>query len=395
MRRLIVTMLAAAVLSPLAGAVPAGAAQAGRAAAASTLTGLGRSVAVSGSTVVAGAPQWEADRGEVYVYLRLGKSWSQQAVLRLARGTANYQFGASVAISGSTIVVGAPGVNGSRGLAYVYVRVGTSWHRQAVLSARKPQKNGSFGASVGISGSTAVVGAPGQNLAGQVMVFSRHGTTWSRPATLPGPARSFGPNNFGAAVAVSGSQAVVGWPYINADGSARVFGRASATIWNLEANLNEPATEPGNEFGLSVAISGAVIAVGAPGTGASGTAVIFTRSKGSWGKRLAPQGPGGASEFGASVAVSGSTVIVGAPAAAGADGDQGGAYLYQDVAHKWAAAASIPGQSPPTPLNNWFGIAVGISGGTVAIGAPGIGDGHGAVYIYVGSGHHWVKQATL
>jgi FG-GAP repeat protein len=392
-----VTMLATAALAPLACAVPAEAAHAEAAAAASTLTGIGTSVAISGSTVVAGAPSWESNRGEVYVYLRHGKSWTQQAVLRLARGTANYQFGAAVAISGSTIVVGAPGVNGYRGLSYVYVRKGTSWHRQAVLSAKKPQKNGSFGASVGISGSTAVVGAPGQNLAGQVMVFSRHGTTWSRPATLPGPARSFGGYSFGQAVAVSGSRAVVGWPYINASGLARVFSRASATIWNLEANLSEPVPEFGAAFGLSVAISGAVIAVGAPNSGTSGAAVIFTRSKGSWGERYAPQGFGGASQFGASVAVSGSTVIVGAPAenGGGTDDSQGDAHLYQDISHKWAPAASITGPSPSLLYDNLFGRSVGISGGTVAIGAPGVGNRHGAVYIYVGSGSHWVKQATL
>ncbi len=144
MRRLIVTILTAAVLSPLAlaGSASAATEQTG---AASAPTGLGASVAISGSTVVAGAPDWDNDRGEVSVYLRHGTAWKRQALLRLGRGTANYQFGASVAISGSTIVVGAPGANVNRGLAYVYVRTGTSWHRQAVLSAKKPEKNASFG----------------------------------------------------------------------------------------------------------------------------------------------------------------------------------------------------------------------------------------------------------
>ncbi len=81
--------------------------------------------------------------------------------------------------------------------------------------------------------------------------------------------------------------------------------------------------------------------------------------------------------------------------AGGTDTSQGDVYLFQDIAHRWAPAASMTGPSPSSVYDNGFGTSVGISGGTLAIGAPGIGDRRGAVYIYIGSGSHWVKQATL
>ena len=391
MRRPLVTMLAAAVMAPAAMAWPAAAATLSTAT--SPGADIGYSVAISGSTVVTGAPRWDNYRGEVYVFARHGAKWSQQAVLRLGRATTGWQFGVSVAISGSTIVVGANGANTSKGLAYVYIRKGTAWHRQAVLSA-KPQKDASFGAAVGIDGSTAVVGAPGENVAGEAMVFTRRGATWSKPVVLPGPGRSFGANEFGAAVAASGSQVAVGWPDIDATGYARVFVRQSASFWGQQAYLNGSTAVFGAAFGRSVAISGAVIAVGAPGgSPANGAAYIFTRSKGTWGKRAALQGFSTDSAFGASVGASGADVIVGAPA--GGSVGQGSAYVYLDSAHHWVQVASITGPGPQTLYNNEFGLSVAISDGTAAIGAPGVNSDHGGVYIYVRSGTRWVKQAQL
>jgi FG-GAP repeat len=393
MRRRCAAILAAAVTVPAMAAWPAAAAS--LSSAASPGADIGSSVAISGSTVVAGAPRWDNYRGEVVIYARRGVKWSQQAVLRLGRATTHWQFGVSVAISGSTVVVGANGANGSKGLAYVYIRNGTTWHRQAVLSVRS-QKGDSFGAAVGISGSTAVIGAPGQDVAGQVMVFTRHGTTWSRPVVLPGPGRSFGANEFGAAVAASGSQVAVGWPDINSTGTARVFVRASPAIWDQQAYLNGSTAVFGAAFGQSVAISGAVIAVGAPGgSPANGAAYIFTRSKGAWGKRAALEGFSADSLFGNSVGASGANVIVGAPHGGTAGQGQGAAYLYQDSAHKWGQVASISGPSPQTIYNNLFGLSVAISAGTAAIGAPGVNGDRGAVYVYIVAGMRWIEQAQL
>ncbi len=384
MKRLLAAMIAAAVMAT---AAMASAAAAAPLPPPSPGAYLGYSVAVSGSTVVAGAPQWDNYRGEVYVYVRHGAKWSQQALLRLGRATTGWQFGASVAISGSTIVVGASGANASRGLAYVYIRTGTRWHRQAVLRG-KSQKDASFGAAVGIAGSMAVVGAPGQSVAGAVLVFTRHGSTWSRPVYMPGPGPTSGAGEFGDAVSISGTKVAVGWPELNSVGTARVYVQVTPQLWYQQAYLNGAAAD--FHFGQSVAISGAVTVVGAPdGDPENSAAYIFTWSKGAWHQRAALHGFTTDSEFGNSVGASGATVIVGAPE--GGSAREGTAYLYQESGRKWGQVASL---AAPNSDGDLFGLSGAISGGTAVVGAPDM-NGHGAVFVYVRSGTKWVQQAQL
>ena len=99
---------------------------------------------------------------------------AQQAYLKASNTGASDFFGASVAISGNTVVVGAygedsaaTGVNGNQadnsaidsGAAYVFVRSGSTWTQQAYLKASNTGASDFFGASVAISGDTVVVGA--------------------------------------------------------------------------------------------------------------------------------------------------------------------------------------------------------------------------------------------
>src|SRR5207253_708201 len=113
--------------------------------------------------------------GAAYVFVRNGTNWTQQAYLKASNSDREDFFGSSVAISGDTIVVGAPyedssasGVNGDQGnynfgvefgAAYVFVRNGTTWSQQAYLKASNPDVNDSFGYSVAICSNTVVVGA--------------------------------------------------------------------------------------------------------------------------------------------------------------------------------------------------------------------------------------------
>ena len=104
----------------------------------------GNSVAISGETVVVGAPLDDGaagpNQGSAYVFVRSGGVWSQQQKLLASDAAASDKFGNSVAISGETIVVGArfdAGAAGNaQGSAYVFVRSGgagassrSSWPR--------------------------------------------------------------------------------------------------------------------------------------------------------------------------------------------------------------------------------------------------------------------------
>jgi hypothetical protein len=82
----------------------------------------GLAVALSGSTAVVGAPFKNSETGAAYVFVRSGTTWSQQAKLTAAHRTANDEFGDSVALSGTTAVAGAPGANANAGAAYVFVK---------------------------------------------------------------------------------------------------------------------------------------------------------------------------------------------------------------------------------------------------------------------------------
>ena len=115
------------------------------------------------------------------MFAQSGTTWSRQA--RLTAGAKDREFGYSVAISDSTVVVGAPEA-GPDGMAYVFVHSGSTWSRQAQLTAADSAAT-DFGWSVAISGSTVVVGAPGKNvISGAAYVFVRTGNTWSRQAEL-------------------------------------------------------------------------------------------------------------------------------------------------------------------------------------------------------------------
>src|SRR5438552_15319286 len=101
----------------------------------------GFAVAISGDTLLMAAPLEDVepyvDVGSVYVYVRTGATWTQQALLTPNDPGANDEFGFAVALNGDTAVIGAPladTVNGANaGAAYVFVRNGTTWTQQAKL----------------------------------------------------------------------------------------------------------------------------------------------------------------------------------------------------------------------------------------------------------------------
>ena len=123
-----------------------------------------------------------------------------QAELTPADGAASDMFGYSVALSGGTALVGAYGHatagKACAGAAYVFVRSGTSWTQQAELTDPEAAANDQFGSSVALSGDTALVAAPGETaggLPGAAYVYVRSGTTWTQQAELTsaGPAYGF------------------------------------------------------------------------------------------------------------------------------------------------------------------------------------------------------------
>lgn len=283
----------------------------------------GCSVAVSGTTAVIGANALDKNAGAAYVYIRSGAIWRRQATLTDPAGGENDLFGSSVAVSGTTAVIGAYGVNKTRGAAYIYARSGGTWHLQAAFDDPSGHLSDEFGWSVTVSGATAVVGDPGRELsstehfAGAAFVYVRSGTAWRRQAAFYDPDAT-GADSFGMAVSLSGATAVIGANGTkNGRGAAYVYQR-SGTAWHRIARLAAPHPTDFSGFGGAVAVSGIRALIGDPLALLTlcGTAFEFTRSaKGTWHERARLVNPGcaGSDAFGSSVALSGTTALIGAP----------------------------------------------------------------------------------
>ena len=198
--------------------------------------GYGESVAVSGNTLVVGAPDamvGSNEQGAAYVFTESASGWTQTAKLTASDGAAYDRFGSSVAISGNTLVVGAPyatvGGVSDRGAAYVFTEPTSGWAGHVTESAKLTASDGAagdqFGSSVSISGNTVVVGAPDARAGsndeqGAAYVFTEPGSGWAsmtQSAELTASDGALG-DQFGASVAISGNTLVVGAPYATVGG---------------------------------------------------------------------------------------------------------------------------------------------------------------------------------
>ena len=309
----------------------------------------GESVAISGDTLLVGAHANDdagSNSGSAYVFTRIGNTWTEQQ--KLAGSDTGYDdnFGKSVAISGDTLVVGAyidDDDGSASGSAYVFTRSSTTWTQKKKLTASDAAAGDYFGESVAISGDTLVVGADRNDDAGgssgSAYVFTRSGTSWTEQQKLTASDAAAG-DYFGESVAISGDRVVVG-AYQDDDGgtssgSAYVFTRSGNT-WTQQAKLTAPDAAASDYFGKSVAISGDSVVVGAYGNddagSTSGSAYVFTRSGTTWTEQQKLTASDAAADdfFGRSVAISGDSVVVGAykDDDSGAT-DSGSVYVYDD-----------------------------------------------------------------
>ncbi len=342
----------------------------------------GSSVAISGTTLVVGSYAHANNAGRVYVFTRTSRAWKQVAELKGYDTVAGDSFGGSVATSGATVVVGAEALD----RAYVFTRTPTGWKQTAELKGSHSvgstltNTGDEFGTSVAISGTTIVVSAPVHaNYAGRAYVFTKTAAGWKQVAELKG-ANTISGDQFGTAVAISGRTAVVG-AYQAAGGAGRayVFTKTAAS-WKQVAELKGSDTVSNDDFGASVAVSGTTVVVGALGHAASaGRTYVFTATAAGWEQVADLKGSNTVvnDTFGYSVAISGTTLVVGA---AGDVGVAGQAYVFNKSTAGWRQVAELKGSD--TVINDVFGSSVATSGTTAFVGAVGHADFAGRVYVF-------------
>jgi len=308
----------------------------------------GESVSISGDTAIVGARGDDdngSNSGSAYVFVRdTAGVWTEQQKLLASDGAAGDYFGRSVSISGDTVIVGAywDDDNGtSSGSAYVFVRdTAGDWTEQQKLLASDGAASDYFGTSVSISGDIAIVGANGDDdnssNSGSVYVFVRDTAgVWTEQKLLASDGAAS--DGFGGSVSISGDTAIVGASGDDYNGSAYVFVRDTVGDWTEQKLLASDGVS-NDSFGVSVSISGDTTIVGAYNDDVnginSGSAYVFVRdTAGVWTEQKLLASDGAAYDnFGQSVSVSGDTAIVGAP---GGDdnnsSNSGSAYVYTNT----------------------------------------------------------------
>lgn len=353
----------------------------------------GYSVATSGTLVVVGVPfddTGTTDAGRAHVYdLSSGTPTVPVLTLNNPSPGTNDCFGFSVSISGTRLVVGAryddTGAQDT-GSAYVYdLTSPTPSAPVTTLINPGSAANDYFGWSVGISGTRVVVGAnyddvAGVNDAGSAYVYDISSITPTVPVAIlnnPGPGLS---DHFGISVAISGTRVVVGADSddtgASGAGSAYVYDVSSATSTTPVNTLNNPGPAAIDYFGNSVAISGTRVVVGAyrddSGATDAGSAYVYDLSSGTptvpW-VTLNNPGPAANDDFGVSVSISSTRVVVGAYSDDTGASGAGSAYVYDlNIGTPAVPVATL--NNPAPAASDGFGLAVAISSTTIAIGTP-------------------------
>jgi hypothetical protein len=340
----------------------------------------GISVSLSGNTAVVGAQDatvgGNSQQGAAYIFIEPAGGWKTTstftAKLTASDGLAGDNFGSATAISDNTVVIGAcsqSGVcNNSPGKVYVFVKPASGWvttsRFKAELTASDGVATDGFGGTLGISGTTVVVGAPQSN-----------GTT----STGPGKAYVF-------------VKSTSGWASMTETAELNAFG----------AGTGDGAAE------VSVANNGGIVFVGAPGTTVGskvgqGAAYIFVKPASGWkttsrfNAKLAASNGSAGDAFGfcqaGSVCISGDgkTVVAAAPQISGSG--PGKAYVFVEPASGWASTSAYAAEltasnGVASDLFSWS-VSISSNGSMAAIGAIGVNSFTGAAYIFARPSSGW------
>ena len=327
--------------------------------------------------------------GSAYIFTKDSQGmWKQTAQLTAYDAAEDDQFGYSVAVDGGTIVVGAhmdDDGGEESGSAYVFTKPSgddgwDDWNGLSAngkanlttkLTASDAAAGGYFGNSVATDGNTVVVGAH------KVDTTDTDGNT-----LLSDSGSVYAITKPSTDANIDGSTDWEDWDSLDADGKA-----------DLTAKLTASDAGAGDEFGISVAIDDNTVVVGAhqhdksDTVNNSGAAYVFTKPSNAWvtgtetAKLTASDGASG-DEFGISVAVSGDTVLIGAHKDDDKGDESGSAYVFTKPAAGWdtttETAKIIDHYGAP---DDHFGWSVAVYGSTAVVGAYGDGSNKGAAHI--------------
>ncbi len=177
----------------------------------------GSAVALYGERLMVGAFSGDDISPEAaFVFRLVGKTWGHEATLQRPDGSDPAAFGRSVALTDEYAFVGAtiadaPNGQMETGAVYVFRRVGSTWSYHQKLTAADANFADRFGWWIDISDSLLAIGARFDSGIGSVYAFQRRGFRWFQRAKLVAPVRNL-QDNFGLGVAADTSLVAVGSP---------------------------------------------------------------------------------------------------------------------------------------------------------------------------------------
>src|SRR6266403_6372122 len=312
----------------------------------------GSAAALNGSTALIGADGDNSFQGAAYLFTKSNGSWSQGQKLTASDGLPGDEFGYRAVLANDTLLVGAftatVGGNANQGAAYLFTESNGTWSESQKLTASDGGLFDNFGASVALDGSTLVVGANGATVGGNaaqgaLYVFTESNGTWTPTQKLTandGAAY----DNFGLSVALKGSTILVGSPQAAIGGNAGqgalyVFAESNGT-WSQVQKLTASDGAANSNFGSAVALNGSTALIGADGSTVGGNtyqgkAYLFIESGGNWSQSDTFIASDGAVDdyFGAALAWDGATALISTPhPTIGGNTWQGAAYFYEQSA---------------------------------------------------------------
>jgi hypothetical protein len=346
----------------------------------------GFSADISNNSAIVGAYGKSSSTGAAYLYRYNPDTYTwDEEILTASDGSANHNFGYSVAIDGNTALVGAWGKSSNRGAAYLY-RYNPVTHvwNEEILTASDGANGHRFGSSVALDGNTALVGAYRKNsITGAAYLYRYNPVTYAWNEVILTASNAISGDYFGYSVAIDGNTALVGAYGKNSfQGMAYLYRYNSANHTWVEEMLSSNIVGSGDYFGHSVAIDGNTALVGAYGKNSqAGAAFVYRYDPAlyTWSEEILTASDGQSLDrFGYSVSISGNSALVGAY---DKNGSTGAAYLYHynPTTYNWDEEILTASDGV---ANDNFGMSVAISGNTALSGAYFKNNAQGGVYIY-------------
>ncbi|MGH2345467.1 MAG: FG-GAP repeat protein, partial [Chloroflexota bacterium] len=322
--------------------------------------------------------------GAVYVFNESNGVWTQTQKLTAsdAASTGFAEFGQAIALDGTTALIGADlaTIKGNtwQGAAYFFTESNGTWTQTQEVTASDGAEWGTFGEGAALGDNVAFVSAGSASVNGvpvpsSVYVFEESNGAWTQTQEIPSPNQAGDEFGYGATIGISGTTAVVGAYAATVkenqyQGNATVYTESNGT-WTQTQQLTGSDSTADNYFGTGVTIQGNTILIGAELAEGTGTAYVFTNSNGTWtqSQELTANDGVAGDAFGSFTALDGMTALIGAT---GYNAGVGKAYIFTNSNGTWTQTQELAPSDQPT--EGFFGFSGALSMPTGLIGAHGV-----------------------